>query len=73
MKHSEKEKVRERFIVKGGSTIDLSRDFKSGLDAAAITKETAKEHLDADIKRIAHYQDILYDWLSSHKLTHLTP
>lgn len=60
MKHSEKEKVRERFIVKGGSTIDLSRDFKSGLDAAAISKETAKEHLDADIKRIAHYQDILY-------------
>jgi polyphosphate kinase 2 (PPK2 family) len=40
--------------------IDLSRDFKSGLDQAAITKETAKEHLDADIKRIAHYQDILY-------------
>ena len=60
MKHSEKEKVRERFIVKGGSDVDLSRGFKSGLDQAAITKETAKEHLDADIKRIAHYQDILY-------------
>jgi PPK2 family polyphosphate:nucleotide phosphotransferase len=60
VKHSEKEKVRERFIVKGGSDVDLSRGFKSGLDQAAITKETAKEHLDADIKRIAHYQDILY-------------
>ncbi|CAN5206201.1 polyphosphate kinase 2 family protein [soil metagenome] len=60
MKHSEKEKIRERFLVKGGSTVDLSRDYKSGLDQDALTKETAKEHLDADIKRIAHYQDILY-------------
>ncbi|MFA7340839.1 MAG: polyphosphate kinase 2 family protein [Candidatus Obscuribacterales bacterium] len=60
MKHSEKERVRERFIVKGGSEVDLSRGYKSGLDQAAITKETAKEHLDADVKRIAHYQDILY-------------
>jgi len=60
VKHSEKERVRERFIVKGGSEVDLSRGYKSGLDQAAITKETAKEHLDADVKRIAHYQDILY-------------
>lgn len=60
MKQSEKEKVRERFLVKGGSEVDLSRGFKSGLDQEAITKETAKEHLDGDIKRIAHYQDILY-------------
>ncbi len=60
MKHSEKEKVRERFLVKGGSDVDLERGFKSGLDQEAITKETAKEHLDGDIKRIAHYQDILY-------------
>jgi len=60
MKDSEKEKVRKRFLVKPSSEVDLSNDFKSGLDLAALDKETAKEFLQQDIDRIAKYQDILY-------------
>lgn len=50
----------DAFIVRPGSRISLQKDYDSGYKANYLQKTDAEGKLEADIKRLANYQDVLY-------------